>query len=117
MLEAYRKHVEERLPEDCKATYIEHGCNPATQLDYNLPQLKQAADALSAEWGKEAALIASGGSIPIVGNFKRQLGMDSLLVGFGLADDAIHSPNEKYELKSYHKGTRSWVRILAALAQ
>ena len=114
---AFRKHVEERLPEDCRATYIEHGRSPATQLDYNLPELKKAAGALTEEWGKEAAIIAGGGSIPIVGNFKRQLGMDSLLIGFGLSDDAIHSPNEKYELKSYHKGTRSWARVLAALAE
>ncbi|MEE9313921.1 MAG: M20/M25/M40 family metallo-hydrolase [Rhizobiaceae bacterium] len=113
---AFRKHIEERLPEDCRATYIEHGRNPATQLDYNLPQLAQAAEALTEEWGKKTAIIAGGGSIPIVGNFKRQLGMDSLLIGFALADDAIHSPNEKYEIKSYHKGTRSWARVLAALA-
>jgi len=113
---AFRKHVEERLPEDCTASFKAHGRNPATQLDYNLPELKKAANALTAEWGKDAAIIAGGGSIPIVGNFKRQLGMDSLLVGYALADDAIHSPNEKYELKSYHKGTRSWARILQALA-
>ncbi|MEP0942658.1 MAG: M20/M25/M40 family metallo-hydrolase [Rhizobiaceae bacterium] len=114
--EAFRKHVNERLPEDCTASFIQHGRSPATQLDYNLPQLKKAASALTEEWNKEAAIIAGGGSIPIVGNFKRQLGMDSLLIGYALADDAIHSPNEKYELKSYHKGTRSWARVLAALA-
>ena len=96
---------------------MSHGRNPATQLDYNLPELKKAAAALTEEWGKSAAIIAGGGSIPIVGNFKRQLGMDSLLIGFALADDAIHSPNEKYELKSFHKGIRSWARVLQALAQ
>lgn len=114
---AFRKHVEERLPEDCTASFVSHGRNPATQLDYNLPELKKAAAALTEEWGKSAAIIAGGGSIPIVGNFKRQLGMDSLLIGFALADDAIHSPNEKYELKSFHKGIRSWARVLQALAQ
>ena len=114
---AFRKHINDRLPEDCTATFKEHGRNPATQLDYNLPELKKAADALTAEWGKEAAIIAGGGSIPIVGNFKRQLGMDSLLIGYALSDDAIHSPNEKYELKSFQKGTRSWARVLEALAR
>ena len=113
---AFRKHVEERLPEDCRASFVSHGRNPATQLDYSLPQLKLAANALTQEWSKETAIIAGGGSIPIVGNFKSQLGMDSLLIGYALADDAIHSPNEKYEIKSYHKGTRSWARVLAALA-
>lgn len=114
---AFRKHINDRLPEDCTATFKEHGRNPATQLDYNLPELKKAADALTAEWGKEAAIIAGGGSIPIVGNFKRQLGMDSLLIGYALSDDAIHSPNEKYELKSFQKGARSWARVLEALAR
>ena len=114
--EAFRKHVCERLPEDCEAEFKPHGRNPATQLDYDMPQLKQAADALAEEWETDTAVIAGGGSIPIVGNFKRQLGMDSLLIGYALSDDAIHSPNEKYEVKSFHKGARSWARVMLALA-
>ncbi|MDA8870715.1 dipeptidase [Rhizobiaceae bacterium] len=114
---AFRARVDARLPADCRAEWHPHGRNPASQLPWDLPQLTKAAQALTDEWGAEAAIIAGGGSIPVVGNFKRQLGMDSLLIGFALSDDAIHSPNEKYELRSFQKGTRSWARVLAALAQ
>ena len=113
---AFRDFVRARLPKDCRADFTDHSGAPAVSLDWNMKPLAAAKRALTEEWGREAQLIGSGGSIPVVGDFKRVLGLDSVLVGFGLDDDNIHSPNEKYDLKSFQKGIRSWARILAALA-
>jgi len=115
--EAFRAHVRARLPEDCTVRFSEHGGSPAITVPADGPMLTKALAALTDEWGKEAAIAGTGGSIPIVGDFKRRLGMDSLLIGFAHADDRIHSPNEKYNLESFHRGIRSWVRILDALAR
>jgi len=115
--QAFRAFVKARLPADVKAEFLSHGASPAIVLPTRSEALRRARRALEAEWGKPPVLVGSGGSIPIVGAFKRELGMDSLMVGFGLDDDAIHSPNEKYERTSFHKGARSWARILAALGQ
>ncbi len=113
---AFRTFVEARIPADCSVSFHNHGGSPAVQLPYDSPILAKTKQALSDEWPNPAVMISMGGSIPVVGDFKDMLGMESVLVGFGLADDRIHSPNEKYELSSFHKGARSWARILAALA-
>ncbi len=115
--DAFREFVRARIPADCSVEFDGHGGSPAIQLSYDSPFLSKAKAALSDEWPKPAVMIAMGGSIPIVGDFQTYLGMESLLVGFGLDDDRIHSPNEKYELSSFHKGQRSWARILDALAR
>jgi acetylornithine deacetylase/succinyl-diaminopimelate desuccinylase-like protein len=116
--DAFRAFVAERLPVDCRAEWgKEHGGSPAIQLSYDAPFLSKAQAALSDEWPKPAVMIAMGGSIPIVGDFQTYLGMESLLVGFGLSDDRIHSPNEKYDVESFRKGQRSWARILDALSK
>jgi len=114
--DAFRKFVRDRLPADAKVEFSNFGLAPPMQLPFDNPALTKARAALAAEWGRKAVTVGEGGSIPIVADFKRVLGMDTLMVGFALDDDRVHSPNEKYDLTSFHKGTRSWARILAALA-
>ena len=113
---AFRAFVKARLPADCRAEFADRGGSPALQLPFGSEALSRARRALHAEWDREPILMASGGSIPIVGTFKRDLKMETLMIGFALDDDRIHSPNEKYELTSFQKGARSWARVLAALA-
>ncbi|MDB5529331.1 MAG: Acetylornithine deacetylase/Succinyl-diaminopimelate desuccinylase and related deacylase [Devosia sp.] len=113
---AFRKHVQDRIPADCSVTFREHGGSPAITVPSDGVYLKQALAGLTGEWNKEAVITGSGGSIPVAGDFKKILGMDTLLIGFAHVDDSIHSPNEKYDLESFHRGIRSWVRVLAAFA-
>ncbi|MCM2291647.1 M20/M25/M40 family metallo-hydrolase [Allorhizobium sp. BGMRC 0089] len=114
--ESFRAFVRSQIPADCSVEFKEHGASPAIQLPYDSPVLTKAKTALSDEWPNAAVVIGMGGSIPIVGDFQTMLGMDSLMTGFALVDDRIHSPNEKYDLMSFQKGIRSWVRILDALS-
>lgn len=113
--EALHAHVRSFLPADCSVEFHPHGGSMASVMDISDPAFGAARQALTEEWGREAAFIGAGGSIPVAGDFKRLLGMDSLLVGFARDDDRIHSPNEKYDVESFAKGARSWARILAAL--
>jgi acetylornithine deacetylase/succinyl-diaminopimelate desuccinylase-like protein len=112
---AFQAFVRAQLPADVSAEFIVYSASPAIAVPADSPALSKARAALTEEWGRKAVTIGSGGSVPVVGDFKRLLGMDTLLVGFGLDDDRVHSPNEKYDLSSFHKGQRSWARILQAL--
>jgi acetylornithine deacetylase/succinyl-diaminopimelate desuccinylase-like protein len=113
----FRQFVAARLPADCKAAFQLYDVCPAIVVPSDSQPLTKARDALAEEWGRKAPAIGCGGSGPEVSHMKNILGIDSLLIGFGLEDDQIHSPNEKYDLRSFRKGIRSWIRILDALAK
>ena len=115
--EAFRDWVTAQMPPDCSVTFEGHGASPAGMMDTSHPIFEKTREALSDEWPLEAAFIGCGGSIPVAGFFKTILGMDSVLAGFGKDDDAIHSPNEKYDVESFHRGIRSWARVLGKLAE
>ena len=113
--ESFRQMVRDAMPTDCKVEFHAHGAGPASSTETTDPAFEQARVALSDEWNIPAAYVGCGGSIPIAGYFQDILGTTPMLVGFGKDDDQIHSPNEKYDLESFHKGIRSWARILDAL--
>ena len=115
--ESFRQMVREALPADVSVEFKDHGAGPASTMATDDPAFEAARQALSDEWPRPAAFVGAGGSIPVAGYFKEILGMNSMLIGFGLDNDQIHSPNEKYDVRSFHKGARSWVRILDALAK
>ena len=112
---SFRDRVRAMLPPDAEAAFHPHGGSPGFSMPFDHPALAGARAALADEWGVPALLIGGGGSIPVGVAFARLLNMPTLFIGFGLADDRIHSPNEKYDLESFHKGARSWARILKAL--
>ncbi|MCO6415639.1 dipeptidase [Siccirubricoccus sp. KC 17139] len=111
-----RQFVMDRLPPDARAEVSILNTTPGIEVPADSPWVQAARGALAAEYGRPAVLVGSGGSIPVVESLKRLLGLDSLLVGFGLNDDQVHSPNEKFELTCLHKGARSHARMLAAFA-
>ena len=117
ILKSLKQYIVSCLPPDCSVKYTEETPSKATQMSTSNEAFEKARQALSDEWPKEATFVGCGGSIPIAGHFKDILNTDSMLIGFGKDDDKIHSPNEKYDLSSFHKGIRSWARILDKLSE
>ncbi|MBT8484676.1 MAG: dipeptidase [Phycisphaerales bacterium] len=110
------RFLEDRTPPGCRWTFEPHGCNSAIRVPTDSPFLEAARDGLRRTFGTNAELIGCGGSIPVVGSFQSLLGFDSLLVGFGLDDDRVHSPNEKFELRCYQMGIRAQAAMLESFA-
>lgn len=108
----YKAFVESIRPAgvDVEVRLIHSG--EACIVPVNNPYIKAATNALRDVWHKDTVFIRSGGSIPIVGDFDRHLGLPSVMMGFGLPDDNLHAPNEKFNLDNFRLGIQSTIRFL-----
>ncbi|HEX6112721.1 MAG TPA: M20/M25/M40 family metallo-hydrolase, partial [Geminicoccaceae bacterium] len=112
-----REFLAERTPADCRFELTVHSTAAALRVPTDSPYVQAARRALEQVFPQPPVLIGMGGSIPAIEAIKRLLGMDALLVGFGLADDRVHSPNEKFEVRCFANGIRTHATLLAELAR
>ncbi len=112
-----RRHFEKHTPPTMKLTFEDlHGGQPYL-ADTDAPAMQAAREALEQVFGTTAYFTREGGSIPITADFKKILGLDTVLMGFGLSTDALHSPNEHFGLDRYHQGTEASIHFLDLYAK
>jgi acetylornithine deacetylase/succinyl-diaminopimelate desuccinylase-like protein len=113
----YKSYVESLCPKGIEiAVRLIHMGDPIVVSTDN-PYVRAATAAMHDVFSKDTVFIRSGGSIPIVGDFIRELGTPTILMGFGLPDDNLHAPNEKFHLSNFHRGIESIIRFLTNLAE
>jgi acetylornithine deacetylase/succinyl-diaminopimelate desuccinylase-like protein len=115
IVDGFRQFMRERVPPDAKLDITVFSGGPGIEIPTDSRFMQAAAAALAEEYGRPAVMIGCGGSIPVVETLTRELGIDSLLIGFGLDDDQVHSPNEKFEVTCFRKGMRTHARLLGKL--
>ncbi len=111
------KYLENSVPKSARWSLVCHGGSHAAIIDPELPAINLFANALQTVWGVRPIFKREGGSIPVVGEMKRVLGIDSVLSGFGLPEDNIHSPNERINLVCWDKGVQSIINFLYLLIE
>ena len=112
-----RRHFEAHVPDTMSLTFRDLHGGHGVLVDREAPAMRAAAEAMAGVFGREPFFTREGGSIPIVADFKRVLGLDTVLMGFGLDSDSIHSPNERFGLDRFHQGIEASVRFLDAYAR
>ncbi len=116
IVENFKAFMRANVPADARLDFTLFGLGEGLEIATDSRFLAAAEKALGREYGRNPVLIGSGGSIPVVETFRKELGLDSVLMGFGLDDDQVHSPNEKFDLRCFCKGARSHIRLLGELA-
>lgn len=117
ILDGLRAFLAAHTPPGARVSVQDLGGSPGVEVATDGPFIPAAIAALEDEYGKTPVLMGCGGSIPVVGTLKTLLGLDTILMGFGLDDDQVHSPNEKFDWSCYLGGARSHARLLAKLAE
>ncbi len=113
--ESFFAWCRQRTPPGCRWEFIDHSGGAPATVATDSPVLAAARQALKKASGAEAALIKTGGSIPVAGMLKQQLGLETIFMGFGLDDDRVHSPNEKFELDCFRLGAKAHVLLIDEL--
>lgn len=111
----FSDHVKSLAPESVTVDVLSHHGGHPIVIDLDFYGLKAAAKAFADVYNKEVLFAREGGSIPIVADFKKVLGVNSILMGFGLTKDALHSPNESFSLKDFHRGIKTSARFMEIL--
>jgi acetylornithine deacetylase/succinyl-diaminopimelate desuccinylase-like protein len=112
VVEAFKKWVQNHTPKGIRTEVRVLTASGALVVDPNHPAIQVAARAFEEVFRSPTVFIRSGGSIPVVGDFARHLGIPTVLMGFGLPDDGLHSPNEKFSLENYYLGIVTIARFL-----
>jgi acetylornithine deacetylase/succinyl-diaminopimelate desuccinylase-like protein len=115
--EQFKAHVAKVTPPGVKVEVIVHHGAPAVLVGVDSPGIRAASRAIEAGFGTPPVFMREGGSIPVVGLFKENLGVDTLLLGWGQNDDNLHGPNEKFSIADFHKGIKAIAHLLAELAR
>ncbi len=114
--QGFIRFMQDRVPADAKLEFTTFGTSPGLEMNTDSPFMRAAQAALTEEYGRPPVMAGCGGSIPVVDTITRELAIDSVLMGFGLDDDQVHSPNEKFEVRCFRQGLRAHVRLLGKLA-
>jgi acetylornithine deacetylase/succinyl-diaminopimelate desuccinylase-like protein len=114
---AYKKCVESLAPKGVSVTVKMIHSAEAVVIDTDNRFVHAATDAMREVFNKDTVFIRSGGSVPIVGDFQKHLGIPTVMMGFGLPDDNLHAPNEKFHLANFYRGIESIIRFFGHLGQ
>jgi acetylornithine deacetylase/succinyl-diaminopimelate desuccinylase-like protein len=117
IVEGFETTLHARCPDSVRLEIHCHSHTPAVLVSRDSRAVQLAAEAVEAGFGHRPTFMREGGSIPVVSLFKQELGIDTLLIGFGLEDDNVHAPNEKFDLDALHGGTRTAAALYKKLGQ